>query len=257
MSPEQAAGETGLDARSDIYSAGIVLYELLTGDVPFEGETVVQTLLMHLTQLPLPFGSRYGLPPAVESLVFRALEKRREDRYQSAQEFHEACGRVLAELRSPAQQQASGSRETTVVRAETESKNGADSQELRILCLDDNEMILHILQHILEKEGYKVFTALDCSAIHRFLFQEKIDLLVSDVQMPGMPGTKICRLLKKSMKDLKVVLFSNIPERELEKCSKENFADGWVSKHSKPEDWLAEIKKVIANDEITSAPGPS
>jgi DNA-binding response OmpR family regulator len=129
-----------------------------------------------------------------------------------------------------------------------ESRALDDLVSTRILCLDDDPMILNILQHILEKEGYQVFTTADSSTIHNYLFGESIDLLISDVEMPGLPGPRICRLLKKSMKSLKVILFSNIPERDLEKHATENFADGWISKQKKPNEWLEEIKKTIAAD---------
>jgi len=244
MSPEQAAGDGQLDHRSDIYAVGIVLYELLTGDVPYEGESIIQTLIMHLTQPPAPFAARYGIPHEVEGLVFRALSKKKEDRFESAAEFSKSCQAVLDKIKkdlTPSGAIDLNKKESKEIVAPQQS----EKEQLKILCLDDNEMILHILQHILEKEGYKVFTALDCSSIHSFLFQEKIDLLVSDVQMPGMPGTKICKLLKKTMQELKVVLFSNIPERELKKCSEENLADGWISKHTKPDEWLAKIKEII------------
>ncbi len=247
MSPEQAAGDTNLDWRTDIYSTGIVLYELLTGAVPFDDESVVKTLLMHVTQPPAPFAERYGISPDIEKMVLKSIEKKRENRFKSADDFKAACEEALQLYKKD------GIRKKEAPKAETKKASSPikkhvvqeEKKKTKILCLDDNEMILHILEHILEKEGYEVFTAVDCSAIHGYLFEHNIDLLVSDVQMPGMPGTKVCRLLKKSMKDLKVVLFSNIPERELEKKSKENMADGWISKHKKPDEWLFEIQKVL------------
>jgi DNA-binding response OmpR family regulator len=108
-------------------------------------------------------------------------------------------------------------------------------------------MILHIFKHILEEKGYTVFTANNSSAVHQYLFQEKVDLLVTDVQMPDLPGTKVCRMLKKSVPDLKVVLFSNLPDRELDKMSTESKADGWISKNTKPIEWVEKIEEVLAN----------
>lgn len=248
MSPEQAAGEPDIDARSDIHAVGVVLYELLTGHVPFEAASVVQTLLLHLTEEPIPFAERFALPKKIEEIVFRALSKNRKDRYSSAQEFFQVLQFFNAEsdFNERERSQLQSSQKANPVARRSMPLSPVTTSETKILCLDDNEMILHILQHILEKEGYKVFTSLDCSSIHDYLFNEKIDLLVSDVQMPGMPGTKICRLLKKSMKDLKVVLFSNIPERELARHADANFADGWVSKCTKPDEWLSTIQKVLA-----------
>lgn len=106
-------------------------------------------------------------------------------------------------------------------------------------------MILNIMRHILEAEGYEVYTALDCSAIHEYLFNKDVSLLVSDVQMPGLSGVKICKMLKKSFSDLKIVLFSNLPDKELKKCSEESKADGWISKHMKPNEWVSYINQII------------
>lgn len=246
MSPEQASGERDLDNRSDLYSVGILLYELLTGDVPFEGQTVVQTLLMQVTQPPAPFAVMYGIPQEVEKLVLKALEKKPEKRFQSAMEFSKACQKVLESAEQWVNPiSLSSTKSSSSQSGDLKEKNDAP-EELRILCLDDNEMILHILQHILEREGYTVFTALDCSSIHSYLFNEHIDLLISDINMPGMPGTKICKMLKSEMDDLKIILFSNIADRDLKKKSQESNADGWISKNTKPEEWLTEIKRIVA-----------
>ena len=87
LSPEQAHGQP-VDQRSDLYSAGVVLYELLTGQVPFEGEAPVSIALKHVSERPVPPSQlRPGLPPAIESVVLRALEKDPAFRFQSADEF--------------------------------------------------------------------------------------------------------------------------------------------------------------------------
>jgi serine/threonine-protein kinase len=98
MSPEQVRGGT-VDARSDLYSFGVTLYESLTGRKPFEADTSYSVLNAHLTIAPVPpIEVNPALPPKVNQIILRALEKNPDDRFQTAQEFHDA----LKALREPA-----------------------------------------------------------------------------------------------------------------------------------------------------------
>jgi hypothetical protein len=95
VSPEQARGE-GVDHRSDIYSLGCVIYECLTGVVPFDKDEDYAMLLAHVQEEPRPVSTlRRDLPPDLDALVARALAKDPEDRYQS-------CRELVADLRSAA-----------------------------------------------------------------------------------------------------------------------------------------------------------
>jgi eukaryotic-like serine/threonine-protein kinase len=103
LAPEQVHGGGEIDARADLYSAGIVLYEALTGRTPFEAETHLATATMRLTRDPTPPGSlRPGIPRAVEAVVLKALTRDPEDRFQTAEEMSEALDRAVpAAVRSP------------------------------------------------------------------------------------------------------------------------------------------------------------
>jgi len=87
MSPEQVQGRP-IDARADLFAAGIVLYQLLTGKRPFDGDTdfaTIQQIVGHTPAPPSAFNSK--LPPAIDAVVSRSLAKSRDQRYASAQEF--------------------------------------------------------------------------------------------------------------------------------------------------------------------------
>lgn len=88
MSPEQAIGDPNIDARADLYSWGILAYEMLTGNTPFPGTDPVKQLRAHLTEVPPPLATaRQGIPPVIARLVMRCLEKDRAKRPASANEI--------------------------------------------------------------------------------------------------------------------------------------------------------------------------
>jgi serine/threonine-protein kinase len=95
LSPEQARG-TEVDQRSDLYSLGVVLYELLTGQTPFDGDTPVEIAMKHLSATPRPPSQiRADVPRDLDMVVIRALAKDPAARYQSADEMEADLERVL------------------------------------------------------------------------------------------------------------------------------------------------------------------
>lgn len=94
FSPEQARGGY-VDERSDLYSLGIVMYEMLTGDVPFDGDNPVSIALMHINDPIVPPSKIVdGIPPALEKIVMKATDKIQINRYQTAEELIKALDEV-------------------------------------------------------------------------------------------------------------------------------------------------------------------
>jgi len=97
MSPEQAMGSQTIDARSDLYSAGAVLYELATGRKPFEYETAFSLMKAHVEEAPTSPSQRApGLPPALDGIILTAMAKGPQERFDSADAFRSALSALLA-----------------------------------------------------------------------------------------------------------------------------------------------------------------
>ena len=96
MSPEQARG-VALDFRSDIYSTGVVLYEIFTGTLPFDGDTPLAVVLKHIQENPpSPQARNPKIDPKVSQIILKCMQKDPKDRYQSVNDLYEALTRVTA-----------------------------------------------------------------------------------------------------------------------------------------------------------------
>lgn len=97
MSPEQGCGEP-VDARTDVYGSGVLLYELITGQPPFDGDRALVVLLAHVNQQPPLPSSFVEIHPRLERVILRALAKRPAERQQSAKQLADDLSRLLPEL---------------------------------------------------------------------------------------------------------------------------------------------------------------
>lgn len=123
FSPEQARGGY-VDEKSDIYSLGIVIFEMLTGTVPFDGENPVAVALMHINEeMPRPSSINPDIPPQIEEVVMKATDKLSINRYATADEMYDA----LAHAEFDAMMQAGSSRKNAAVLALEDEDAGSDA----------------------------------------------------------------------------------------------------------------------------------
>ncbi|MCL7426129.1 protein kinase [Streptomyces sp. YS415] len=102
LSPEQALGR-GVDARSDLYSVGIMLFQLVTGRLPFDADSPLAIAYAHVQEEPVaPSSVNRSLPPAVDALVARALKKNPNERFPSAEAMRDECLRVASSFHAAA-----------------------------------------------------------------------------------------------------------------------------------------------------------
>lgn len=117
LSPEQARGET-VDARSDVYSTGCLLYELITGTPPFQGDSPVAVAYQHVREsAPVPSSLNPAVPRALDSIVMKALAKNPMNRYQSAADMRADLQRALADRPIAAEPVLSDSERTQLIAA--------------------------------------------------------------------------------------------------------------------------------------------
>ena len=120
-------------------------------------------------------------------------------------------------------------------------------EEKRILIVDDDKLILEIAKDVLTQEGYSVFTSDQSLGTSQKVAKIKPHLIIMDVNMPGLRGDKICKILKESNinKDMKIILYSIKDEDELMKFVKESEADDFLRKSSNSQELVEKVDSLL------------
>ncbi len=203
MSPEQAIGETELDARSDIYSLGAMLYEMLAGAAPFSGATV-QAIIARLFTEPVPplRERRLEVPGWLERAVMKALAKDPSARYATAAQFAQALTWPSSGLPGTRR------RTRTTAAAESLSAPALETPSARILVVDDDESIRETFEDHLTESGHEVKTVADAAQALAGLVAFDPALIITDVRMPGMSGLELLKKVKEERPDIDVIVIT-------------------------------------------------
>jgi two-component system, LytTR family, response regulator len=193
MSPEQALGRD-VDHRTDLFSLGVVLYQMASGKLPFAGASAQETLARILQSPPDALGRlNYELPEEFERIVRKCLEKDRDRRYQSAKE-------LLVDLRG-LERSPSGEK----VRA------GA----IRAVIVDDEELARALIREYLNQAG-GVEVIAECAngfEAVKAISERKPDLVFLDVQMPKLDGFEVLELIDPSVAVIYVTAYDQYAMR--------------------------------------------
>ncbi len=198
MSPEQAAGDGHrIDGRTDIYSLGVILYRLLTGQLPFVASNVTSLLEQVISDEPRPPRQFVqGIPRRLEEICLKAIAKKIPDRYTTAADFAQDL-RDLIEGNEMDESLSSTPTSHPLLNSISESNS-----PLTILIAEDNEVSRVKLQADLEKWGHNVVAAEDGEEAWNRFQKGKFSIVITDWMMPNVDGLELVKRIRASRQNL-------------------------------------------------------
>lgn len=238
LSPEQAQG-LPLDPRTDIYSTGIVLYEMVTGFLPFDADDI-GTILLQQVRKPADPPSKHkpDIPDALERVILKSLEKRPNNRFQTAAAMADALRDIIR-----------GKQDTVPHVAEPIESipdEPAQSDDIRIFLADDHALTRQSLAYFLDGiSGFEVVgQASNGDECFEALAEVKPHVVLLDLNMPGTNGLVILPKIRQTYPDLKVLILTGREEKSLIMKALRAGAHGYVLKTSSEDDLERSVREV-------------
>ena len=239
LSPEQAQGHT-IDHRSDSYSLGIVLYELLTGNLPFDADDIRALLVQQVRQpAPPPRLLRPEIPAGLEQVILKSLEKQPANRFQSCRIMAEALQDSLKALTPPDA--------PTLPRRPTEAVNRSSQRATRLVLADDHNVLRKALVSSLEArpEFVVIGEAADGDTALQQTLTLLPDVLLLDLNMPGRGGLDVLPEIRTRAPSVRVLVLTGREEEGYIVRALRAGAHGYILKATDESELVDAINKVM------------
>lgn len=247
LSPEQAQGHA-LDHRTDIYSLGIVLYELATGQLPFDADEISALLIQQVRQpAPPPRLIVPDLPPSMEMVILKALEKNPTRRFQSCRTMADALRDSLRATSTPDA--------PTMARRPVALNEATSAPPARVIMADDHQVLRTSLGRFLESHGgfTIVAEAADGDSALRQTLNLLPDILLLDLNMPGKGGLDVLPAIRQHAPNVKVLVLTGRDEDWYIVRALRAGAHGYVLKSISEQELVESIRKVLAGNLVLGA----
>ncbi len=242
MSPEQALGRQ-VDARSDLFSLGVVLYEALAGKRPFEGEAVTETMMNIIMQEPVELATvAPKVPPSLVEIVNRALQKKPERRYGSAGEMVDALSRVDFK-QAPAKPAPKPTKidAPTVAMPSAPQPTQSPIPGQRALIADDDPVTRYLIANILGQRRVAFDEAANGADAVKQLKAHEYTLVFLDLLMPRIDGWGVIDFLRRSKtKAPRIFVVTGVKDQTLSVADRE-LVSGLIYKPLDP----TEVERVV------------
>lgn len=228
MSPEQALGRA-VDARTDIFSLGVVLYEMLSGTKPFLGDAITEVLLKIVMSEPRDIAAAaFGITPALASVVRRCMQKDPDARYRTCDDLRAALVMSLKDEPSRARQShvptiavrasdghAPAAQETPVVKTSEVAQPA--NPRYRALVADDDPATRYIVASVLARAQVAFDEAENGAAAVKLLKANRYELVFIDLLMPRMDGWGVIDYLrsKRGERNPRVYIVTGVHDQKL------------------------------------------
>lgn len=259
ISPEQAKGRD-LDRRTDIYSLGIVLFEMVTGQLPFNADDITALLVQHVQQPPPPPRLiNPDIPMALENVILKVLEKDRDRRFQTCRALADALQATLPRTRgvdsSPDKAQSDDdatvpNRPQWLKKMQTDQMRSSQSTTIRIVLADDHTLLRRTLANFLETHDDIIVLAEagDGNEAISVTIANQPDVLLLDLNMPGKNGLDVLPEIRQQTPQVKVLVLTGRDDDQYIMRALRAGAHGYVLKSTDENKLLESIRKVMEDE---------